>query len=292
MGHYDVTVLDAPFGAEVRGLDSTAVPQGAQLDELRQLLDDHVLLVFPDVEDLSYGVQTRLTAAVVGHEDRLAQAAATSGVPIDEKPPSYVSNREAGSQAPYGRLLFHTDMMWADEPCHALSLYGVEVEQPAVPTTFAGAARGWETLPADLRSRVQGLTALQLTGTKMREVDDDLLMSSFTQDFSTITPIENPHPRTGRPLLFVSQGNTEEIVGMDEAASEELLGELFDHLYAPQNLYAHPWRTGDLVVWDNLAVQHARANVKADGPTRTLQKVFSPADVGVKVGDLSYSRID
>jgi alpha-ketoglutarate-dependent taurine dioxygenase len=292
MGRYDVRTLDGPFGVEVRGLDGTEVPSGEDLAELRRLIDEHSLLLFPDVHDMSYGVQTTLTAALVGHEVRLAEAAAASGVPVDQKPPSYVSNREAGAQAPYGRLLFHTDMMWADDPCHALSLYGVDVEQPSVPTVFAGAASGWATLPAELRSRVEGLTALHVTGTKMREVDDDLLVSSFTQDFSTVTPIENPHPRTGRPLLFVSQGNTEAIVGMEEAESEALLGELFDHLYSPQNLYAHPWRNGDLVVWDNLAVQHARANVPVDGPARTLQKVFSPADTGVRVSDLSYSSLD
>jgi alpha-ketoglutarate-dependent taurine dioxygenase len=291
MAHYDVAPMAAVFGAEVRGFDPATVPEGDAAAELRSLLDEHQLLLFRDVDALSYPVQTRLTALLVGHEDRLAEQIAAS-VPLEEKPPSYVSNREQGSQAPYGRLLFHTDMMWAEDPCHALSLYGVDVEQPSVPTVFASAARAWETLPPDLRSRVEGLSVLQLTGTKMREVDDDLLVSNFAQDYSTVTPIATPHPRTGRTLLFVSQGNTQEIVGMDEEASEALLEELFQHLYSPAHLLEHPWRAGDLVVWDNLAVQHARANVQADGPVRTLQKVFSPAVTPMTVDALAYSRLD
>jgi hypothetical protein len=44
------------------------------------------------------------------------------------------------------------------------------------------------------------------------------------------------------------------------------------------------------VVWDNLAVQHARSNVQIDGPARTLQKVFSPAVTPMTAGALAYSR--
>ena len=39
-----------------------------------------------------------------------------------------VSNKEPGGYAPYGRLQFHSDMMWAPEPFQVLSLYGLEVE--------------------------------------------------------------------------------------------------------------------------------------------------------------------
>jgi hypothetical protein len=41
----------------------------------------------------------------------------------------------------------------------------------------------------------------------------------------------------------------------------------------------HEWRRGDLVVWDNLAVQHARGNVEIEGPERTLRKVIGPVPV-------------
>lgn len=46
--------------------------------------------------------------------------------------PLYVSNKRADGGAPYGRLLFHSDTMWSDDPIEVLSLYAIEVEQPAV----------------------------------------------------------------------------------------------------------------------------------------------------------------
>ena len=51
-----------------------------------------------------------------------------------------------------------------------------------------------------------------------------------------------------------------------------LLGELFDHLYAPANVYRHRWRNGDLVIWDNIALQHARPDQSAT-PRRRLRRV-------------------
>jgi taurine dioxygenase len=73
-------------------------------------------------------------------------------------------------------------------------------------------------------------------------------------------------------VLFVGQMQTDAIVGLDEPASETLLAELWSELYAPRNVYTHQWRVGDLVVWDNLAVQHARDDV-AVGSGRTLRRV-------------------
>jgi taurine dioxygenase len=74
----------------------------------------------------------------------------------------------------------------------------------------------------------------------------------------------------------VSQQCTIDIEGLPGAENEELLEELFHHLYADERVLAHEWRVGDLVVWDNLAAQHARGVVDLDGSERTLRKVFGP----------------
>ena len=41
-------------------------------------------------------------------------------------------------------------------------------------------------------------------------------------------------------------------------------------MYAPDNVYEHTWQVGDLLVWDNLALQHARDAVNG---RRTLRRV-------------------
>ena len=73
---------------------------------------------------------------------------------------------------------------------------------------------------------------------------------------------------------------TTEIEGLPPDESERLLEELFDVLYEPRCSFEHHWRTGDLVVWDNLAVQRTRGTVTQQGPERSLRKVMAPRPDG------------
>ena len=157
-----------------------------------------------------------------------------------ETPEHFVSNKEPGGGAPYGRLLFHSDMMWHESPFQVLTLYGVDVEQPAVPTIFANTAYAWDSLPDDLRARVDGLHALHITGQQARGGDDDeeLLQPIREQAQMATTSVGHRHPRTGRTLLYVSQMMTREIVELPPDESEALLEELFAHLYDPAHIVA------------------------------------------------------
>jgi taurine dioxygenase len=190
--------------------------------------------------------------------------------------PFFVSNKEAGGGAPYGRLLFHSDMMWSEHTFHVLSLYGVWVEQPATPTMFASATWAWATLPDELRSRVTSLSATQGHEEEERSDDPNVLVTKFENLPTRSTPVGLRHPRTGDTVLYVSQQMTQAIEGFSKVDSDQLLEELFSHLYRTESLYEHDWRERDLVAWDNIAIQHARPNVTLDGPTRTLRKIFAP----------------
>ncbi len=82
------------------------------------------------------------------------------------------------------------------------------------------------------------------------------------------------HPRTGRPILLVTEHHADRILEMDEARSREVLDGLFEVLYAPEARYEHAWHLDDLLIWDNLAIQHARTERSdpAEGK-RALQRV-------------------
>jgi taurine dioxygenase len=175
-------------------------------------------------------------------------------------------------------------MMWGENPMQVLSLYGHRVEPPTVPTRFASMVLGEATLPAGLRAQIDGKRAVHQTGQQRRgEHKDELVVPEHEVVRSTAKPVIWNHPRTGQPLLFVSQQMTARIEDMEPDASESLLEELFAHLYRPEVVVDHEWRQGDLVVWDNLAVQHARGNVELEGPERTLRKVIAPVptDTGI-----------
>ena len=256
-------------GAEVLGLDPSRPIDAETRALLRRAFDDRGVLLVRGI-DVDLAFQDAFTRMLIG-DDRSCDEAGTLG-----KKPYYVSNVEEGGGAPFGRLPFHCDFMWSSEAFQALSLYGTQVEPGGATTSFTSATDAWRTLPAALRARVEHLHGRHVNGLPLRNRSDDVLRAVFEHEESTVFPIARPHPRTGQPILYVSEMNTSGIVELEPEASEALLQELFAHLYAPERVYEHTWREGDLVVFDNLATQHARGDVIADGPARTLRKVFAP----------------
>jgi alpha-ketoglutarate-dependent taurine dioxygenase len=275
MPGFRVRELTPSLGAEIEALDLRRNMDDDTIRSLRRAFDDRGVLVFRAV-DLEADDQARLAAGLVG------------GKPVVYR--HHMSNREQEEYATHGSLLFHSDMMWADTPMELLSLYGLDVEQPSVPTVFVSATHAWATLPETLRARVGDLSAVHVTGQQTRRGNaDELLPVAHEREHSATKPVAFRHPRTGRTILYVSQMMTSHIDGLDPDASEALLEELFAHLYAPANSWQHEWRDGDLVVWDNLAVQHARPPVALDGPARVLRKVIAPAPT-LPLGRPSLSR--
>jgi alpha-ketoglutarate-dependent taurine dioxygenase len=272
----EVRDLHPGFGSEIVGLDSSQPIDGDTARALRRVFDERGLVLVRD-PDLSLGFQTELSYTLIGKEPPVA----TSEGPDRSKDPYYVSNKEPKGGAPFGRLLFHSDGMWLERPFELLSLYGVHVEPPVTPTSFVSAVNAWNTLPDDLRSRLEGLHVEHgHDATYGRDEDDpDVLVSTFDEEESTITSIAHTHPRTGATMLYASQMMTKRIVELPGEEGEALLEEVFEHLYSPANVLEHVWREGDLVLWDNIALQHARRNVAVEGPIRTLRKVFAPAPV-------------
>ena len=68
-------------------------------------------------------------------------------------------------------------------------------------------------------------------------------------------PLVRTHPDTGDKALYLGN-HASHIRGMPEAEGAALLGELLEHTTQRQFVYAHRWRKGDLVMWDNRCLLH------------------------------------
>jgi alpha-ketoglutarate-dependent taurine dioxygenase len=286
MGNLQVRDLSPSVGAEIQGFDPRSDLDEATRSVLTEAFFERGVLVFRDI-DLDSGMQHRIVETLyAGGRD----------APIDETVASrfsYVSNTEPDGGAPYGRLLFHSDMMWSEFAWQIPSLYAVVAEQPSVPTVFTSTTYAWETLPDELRKRVEGLHARHESGQQGRgdtAYEDELIQPQWSQLRSIVTPVAMRHPHTDRTMLYVCEQQTREIVELVKNESDELLDALFAHLYRPDHLLEHHWKTGDLVVWDNQAVQHGRPYVVAEGPARTLRKIHAPSDLRARVGAPTYER--
>jgi taurine dioxygenase len=69
---------------------------------------------------------------------------------------------------------------------------------------------------------------------------------------------------TGRPVLYLGRRRNAYVVGFTREASEALLDELWRYATLPAHAYAHRWRVGDLLMWDNRSTLHRRDPFDAD----------------------------
>ena len=90
-------------------------------------------------------------------------------------------------------------------------------------------------------------------------------------------PVIRTHPVTGRRALYVSEGLTRTIDGMDDTAGRDLIVEVSRFATEPRFVYAHKWKPGDLVFWDNRCTMH-RATEFDDRYRRLMRRTTIEGD--------------
>jgi taurine dioxygenase len=272
---FELLPLGLTLGADIRGLDLSREIDQATADALRDALDTYAVLRIRDT-DLSEDDHIRVMG-VFGPVTVLTNGNRSS----------VVSNKEKNGVVPHGRLPFHVDLGWTPAPSDVTSLYAIDLELPNEPTMFASASAAYRGLDESVRQQIAGLTASNVPdASAFRGTGDDpaLLRVSYAVTERTRYPVVMPHPRTGLPVLSVSEMLTSEVDGYSPADSEALLTALFARLYRPENVFTQHWLPRDLVIWDNRSAQHGRPNVTAAGNRRSLRKVNTggvmPAYIG------------
>lgn len=85
-------------------------------------------------------------------------------------------------------------------------------------------------------------------------------------------PMVRTHPMLGTKSLYFSPGHTRCVEGWSEEESQELIEELLQHATAPDLVYEHRWKVGDVLMWDNTQTMHRRDPFDAD-ELRLLKRV-------------------
>ena len=269
-------INEAPFGAVVRGWDPGHEPDAALVAEVRAALAEHLVLVFrghrrPDDDELVRFAES-FGELIKGSEWLRDAGARPEILPV--------TNAEDDDGVPLGtggagQLEWHADYSYSPRPARESFLDAVELPADGPRTCFVSQYRTLESLPAELVERLRGLQARHSVAQYVEAgVDPDRheLNKGFDakrrRDEASgierpaipeaIHPVVLRHPGTGRELLYVNKGLTEQIVGMDRPESSALLKELHRCATRPEAVYAHEWQVGDLVVFDALGGLHRR----------------------------------
>ena len=260
-GSIEVIPTGAALGAEVRGVDLRDLDE-TTFGRFVQAWHDHSVVLVRD--------QRLSDQDLIAFSRRLGDL---DWAPIQETgrrfveglPEIYIVSNVKVNGEPIGSLgdgeaVWHTDMSYLDIPPKASMLYSLEIPPRGGNTSFCSMYAIYEALPAALKADIEGLT-----------IKHDGTYNSGGYVRQGVTPTDDPrtspgalhplvctHPNTGRRMLYLGRRRNAYIVGLDLAASEALLDELWSSVARPEFAWEHVWRVGDLVLWDNRCTMHRR----------------------------------
>jgi taurine dioxygenase len=163
---------------------------------------------------------------------------------------------------PDGEMHFHSDQCYKERPAKASMLYAIEVPSKGGNTLFTNAYAAYETLPTDIKRRIEGRRALNAYDYDTAATKRGTKIADGVPTY--VHPVVRTHPATDRKALYVNRLMTVRIVDVPEKESSDLLDFLFDHQEKRQFIYEHVWRVGDIFMWDNRCTLHARTDFSAD----------------------------
>tara|TARA_R110000868_G_scaffold11116_10_gene54521 strand:+ start:13276 stop:14106 length:831 start_codon:yes stop_codon:yes gene_type:complete len=274
MTDFTIHPLAPALGAEIRGLDLRRPLDPATIDRLRSAWLEHLVLVFRD-QPISEDDQIRFAACfgeTIGARDKQRGDGGDRRLMLIS---NIRENGEAIGALPDGELMFHSDSVYLEKPLMGAMLYGEEVPSTGGNTLFANMYAAYDALPEDIRTRIAPLRAMNIFDYQTQVRSGRFDRSKSPQ---AVHPAVRTHPETGRKSLYVNRLMTEELVGLDEADSDALLATLFDYAEDPAHIYAHEWRAGDLLMWDNRCTQHARTDFPSS-ERRLLRRIGIEGDV-------------
>ncbi len=257
----EIVPLGKALGAEIRGVDLSRPLDPATVAAIRAAWRDHLVLLFRD-QKLDEDGQIRF-ARYLGEPG--ARASPTQGRGAEEANEliMLVSNiRKDGKpigSLPDGEMMFHSDMCYVETPHKGTMLYAIEVPSSGGETKLSNQYAAYEALSPSAKARLAGRKAVQAYnyGQQRANFRESEPLRQYAHPAVII------HPETGRKSLYVSRLMTARIEGLDDAESDALLEECFTVSERESNIYAHAWRPGDLLIWDNRCCNHARNDFQA-----------------------------
>ncbi|WP_205696861.1 TauD/TfdA family dioxygenase [Conexibacter sp. SYSU D00693] len=254
------------LGARLEGVDLTQPIDEPDWAVVRQAFADHSLVIVRG-QDITVDDQRRWAQGFSELDlpegvSPLEMREHTSMFTLEGHPDTLALHNNADRRP--GLDHWHTDNIGFVDPPSATVLYAKVTPALGGDTLFASMHLAFEALSRPMQVFLESLDAVhdmrQAFRNPMLEealrkkgIDPD---EHFARHEPAVHPLVRTHPVTGRKALFLSAPHTTGIVGLSDKEARTLLQFLFHHCEDPAFQYRHVWQEGDVLVWDNRALQH------------------------------------
>ncbi|MEU7369474.1 TauD/TfdA dioxygenase family protein [Streptomyces hygroscopicus] len=233
----DIRLVSGALGAEVRGIDLNGITD-AQFDRIHALMLEHLVLFFPDQQNLT-------PKAHVALGRRFGDVKVHPNLPrLEDYPEVTLIEPDKGGKADE----WHIDVSFSPHPPIAAILHLITCPPSGGDTMWSNQYLAYETLSPAFQEMLEGLTAVHV------------LKVPPVVEMSAEHPVVRVHPVTGRRSLYVTRMWTSHIPQLSRHESDAVLQHLFEHSEQPRFTCRHRWDPHTVALWDNRATQHVAIN--------------------------------
>jgi len=253
--------LTETVGADVRGVDVERLLHDDGIAEwVHETLEANGVLVFRELH-LDDATQAAFSHRL-GHVELLGRG---------EHPEIFLVtlNPARNPVADYLRGTFdwHIDGLTDDIPIKATLLSAHDVASSGGETEFASTYAAYDDLTDEEKERFAAIRVVHTIEAAQRRLVADPTpeqLDMWRSRPSKEQPLIWQH-RDGRRSVVLGP-TADHVVGMDRDEGEALLDDILARATAPERVYRHEWRVGDLVIWDNRGVLHRALPYDPTGP--------------------------
>ena len=290
--------MTSTIGAHITGIDLAQEVSADDLEKIRRVWNDYLIIVFPGQHELTPSQHIRFAR----HFGKLEVSSSLNSFAHPEYPEIFLLSNEkkehGHSETRDVGWTWHTDLTFSKRPAAGAALHARKIPRIGGDTMFANLEAAYASLSPAYQAMLKDLWLIhdhRLTLWQQRRDNQKLEKNSdefVKKNFPVRHPMVRYHPETGRPSLLVGQSFNKQIHGMTEAESRPILQYLLEHATQAEFVYRHHWNVGDLLMWDNRSTMHrvvadhdAEPEENRDDKLRILHRVtlLGEHDTGIEV---------
>lgn len=252
------------FVGAVEGVDIAAGVSAEDAANIEAAMDHYAVLIFRDqaIDDAQqyafsehFGPMEQATGDIHKAAERRLSLKVNDISNLDEKG-EVLRREDRRLQFGIGNMLWNSDSSFKPTPAKYSLLSARAIPGKGGATEFADMRAAWDALDPELQAECMDqvcehsqIYSRGLLGFTEWTADELALNQPVPQR------LVRRHAGSGRLSLFLaSHAGALRSWPMPEARM--FLRDLTEHATQPRFVYAHQWRVGDLVMWDNRAVMH------------------------------------
>ena len=273
--------LHPVLAAESSAIDLRTARDRATLERIRAGMDEHAVLVFRD-QSLSVQDQIEFAKRLDGVLHTKVGVAAIAKNRLGEVPVADISNIGSdGKILPpddrrriysLANCLWHTDGSFQDPAGRYSTLFACVLPPVRSDTQFADMRAAYDALDDEMKKTLEGLTAHHSIAYSRQTLGFTFSEAEQEQLKGAVHPLIRVNPRTKRRSVYVAS-HANRVMEWPLAEGRLLIWDLMSQATQPHSVYSHEWRTGDLVIWDNLATMHRGTRFDDGKYQRELRRV-------------------